>query len=470
MKTLESRMSGAAPLAGLQAALGPRSEHATPLPDRAALHPPWVLYGVIAFEITCQMLLLFPIFATARVLLRTAAFGGNLALLFVLRRSQKNHPSSTLALIVIAIIFVSILHPTTVSGWAGVATAALYSAILAPIFWVQRVRVDMRTARNVLFLLWAFNTTSALVGALQMYFPGHLQPALATGTAFDDDAYVESLKIELASGERVLRPMGLTDTPGGAAFASLYSVVLGVGFLLGRPRLWFRAVLIASMALALVSLYLSQVRSVFVMLVISLLSMGLPFVLQRRTRRFLTLVAVIVAVGAAGFTLAVSLGGDLVLSRLSSLWEDSPGTVYYTNRGKFLEYTLIELLPQYPLGVGLGRWGMINSYFGERLSGPRPMWAEINWTGWLYDGGLPLMLAYAGAIYVALRTSLRIARGPSNAPNESLQRWAAIVFGYGVGALASTFNACIFASTGGVDFWILNATIFAASDQLGDGT
>jgi hypothetical protein len=157
------------------------------------------------------------------------------------------------------------------------------------------------------------------------------------------------------------------------------------------------------------------------------------------------------------------VGGDQVTSRFATLLEGDPATVYYSNRGLFLHHTLTELLPKYPMGAGLGRWGMVASYFGETSA--HALWAEVQWTAWLYDGGLALMVAYPLAIAVALWTALRIARRPDGL-NGELQKWASVLFGYGVGVFATTFSACTFESTFGIDFWILNVTVFAASVEL----
>jgi hypothetical protein len=430
-------------------------------------YPPYLLLGFVIAEFACQLALLSPVVAKARVVVRVAAFVGSLGLLFALRRPVQSHPSGRTASLGIVIVGLSTFHPLTVSAWAALATLLLYLSIVGPIFWVPRIRVDLLTLRRLILLFWAFHTVSALLGALQVYFPGQFQPALSS--VFDDEAYLDALKIDLVDGSRVFRPMGLTDTPGGAAVSAAYSVMFGIGLLLQKPRPWLRITILVTMAFGLFSLYVSQVRSVLVMLGVSVLSLGLPFALQRQMRRFASIVAAVAGVAAIGFFLAVSVAGKTVTDRLSSLTESDPGTVYYAHRGLFLEDTLLNLVPSYPLGAGLGRWGMIDRYFGDRISSSPPLWAEICWTGWLYDGGVPLMIAYAGAIFIALRTSLRVARGFGEAHQTELQIWATVLFGYGVGALASTFNGQTFAGTGGVDFWVLNAALFAAYAQSSTG-
>ena len=81
---------------------------------------------------------------------------------------------------------------------------------------------------------------------LQVIFPGRFQPRISQ-VVEEQGVIAEGLKIELANGERVLRPMGLTDVPGGAATAGMYAIVFGAGFLLTahcaacalwRPAAW----------------------------------------------------------------------------------------------------------------------------------------------------------------------------------------------------------------------------------------
>ena len=99
---------------------------------------------------------------------------------------------------------------------------------------------------------------------------------------------------------------------------------------------------------------------------------------------------------------------------------------------------------------------MINFYFA---GGARSLWAEIQWTGWLYDGGLLLLLAYPIALFVALRASFKLAlRGTT----ERLDTWAAVVTGYNLGTIALTFSYPAFMSTTGIEFWVLNAALIQA--------
>jgi hypothetical protein len=272
---------------------------------------------------------------------------------------------------------------------------------------------------------------------------------------------VEGLKITLASGERVWRPMGLTDVPGGAASAGFYAVLFGLGFFLNDRSLPVRLLACLSMGIGLFCIYLSQVRSMLVLVAVSMIVFALVLGKRGELGRFVGIAMVVPAIVFISFSWAVSIGGDGVSQRVATLLEDRPGTVYYLSRGHFLEHTVNELLPQYPLGAGLGRWGMINHYFGDN-SNPETaaIWAEIQWTGWLLDGGVPLVVCYTVAVllacWVAWRISQRSARG-------TLELWAALILGYDIGALALTFNYPVFIGQLGMEFWFLNGCLFAAA-------
>ena len=81
-------------------------------------------------------------------------------------------------------------------------------------------------------------------------------------------------------------------------------------------------------------------------------------------------------------------------------------STFQEERGAFLTYTLSELLFEYPLGAGIGRWGMMHVYFGDAsMWEAPPIHVEIQPTGWLLDGGVPLWVAMGGAIAAGLRAS-----------------------------------------------------------------
>jgi hypothetical protein len=420
----------------------------------------WIIaYLLIVF--VCQLLLLIPALSPVRVVLRTAAFGASLALVALLpAKPGRLHPALWAAGAVLAIVAIGLFHPTTNTLLAGLAELMMYAAILAPLLWVAGVKVDSQGFSRMLFVLWGFHTLSALVGVLQVYFPGRLEPSLSSVILSQGDWYVEDLKITLAHGIRTFRPMGLSDTPGGAAGSGFYAVLLGAALLVWEKKWWMKPAFIASMLGGMFCLYLSQVRVMLVMTGICLLVfMGL-MALRGQIGKVLGLFVSVVVLVLVSFSWAVAVGGNAATKRLSQLVASDPGQVYYSNRGHFLEDTVTILVPQFPLGAGLGRWGMMNYYFGNNSDPNKAMiWAEIMWTGWVLDGGIPLVLAYVFAIGVAFWWAGKIALDRSR---PDLGIWGALVFAYNTGALAVTFNSPLFMSQGGLEFWLLNATLFGA--------
>lgn len=424
---------------------------------------PWVP-AFIVFQLLCQLVLITGDIGWARMIVRMAAFGASLALLVALRGRGSAHPAAGPALGALGVLAVCIFHPETRSFVGGVAQLGLYAAVLAPLFWVPRLAsIDMRMLRRAVVILWVFHLLSAGLGVLQVYRPGSFQPPVSAVVESKGKGYVESLKITTATGHRVFRPMGLTDVPGGASISGLYAVLLGVGFFLTRRTPLVMAASLASIGLGCACLYLSQVRALVVMTAISLVAVGGILIWRRDVKRLATLGGSVALMVLAGYFGATQLAGNDVSQRMQTLVRARPGQVYYENRGRFLEDALFKTLPRAPLGEGLGHWGMTATYFGGSRPG-KNLWVEIQWAGWIVDGGAPLTIAYLLALAVALLAAWRIARAPPPSREaHDLPFWGVIVLAYSVGATALTFSYPIFLSQSGMEFWLLNATLFAAA-------
>jgi hypothetical protein len=424
---------------------------------------PWVP-AFIVFQLLCQMVLIVGDIGWARIVVRMAAFGASLALVMGLRGRGSAHPAAGAGLGVVAVLGICVFHPETRSLVGGVAQVGLYAAVLGPLFWVPRLTsIDMRMLRRAVMILWGFHLLSAGLGVLQVYRPGSFQPPVSAVVESKGKGYIESLKITTASGQRVFRPMGLTDVPGGAAISGLYAVLLGAGFFLTRRTPGVMALALGSIGLGVAALYLSQIRALVVMTGISLIAVCAILVWRRDVRRLSTLVFGVVLMVGIGYVAARSMAGPEVSARMSTLVRARPTQVYYENRGRFLEDALFKILPQAPFGEGLGHWGMTATYFGGSTPG-KNVWVEIQWAGWIVDGGAPLLLTYLLTLGLALWSAWRIARAPPPSPEaHDLPFWGAIVLAYSVGATALTFSYPIFLSQSGMEFWLLNATLFAAA-------
>lgn len=427
--------------------------------------PPAVLDGskllvlYVLYELSCQLLLLSPALAPIRVVLRSAAFGGSLALVIMLKgKATTWHPARSALTVAMAILAISALNPAGAGPLASLAQFCLHLSIVGPIFWIARLRVTEQTLERVLAILWIYYTISACFGVLQMYFPGRFEPPVIDMIRARGPIYEAAMKIQLASGETVFRPMGLSDSPGGASTAGFYAALLGIGFTQTRPVFWgSRWVAVASVLVGIMVLYLSHVRSLVVAFGLSFMALVALFGVSARFARFIIAGGVIGGLAIIGYAYAKDVGGDAMVQRLATLVEDDPTSVYYANRGHFLEHTFLNLLPEYPLGAGLGRWGMTNAYFAPPGT---LIWVEIQWSGWLLDGGIILCIAFAAAVALGIMTAARIALSWRTG---AIGLWAAVLAAYAVGLGALTFNSTPFAGTTGLEFWFMVAVLFQAA-------
>jgi len=430
-------------------------------PPREPRPQPLVQWFVVLL-LVCQVTLLVPGIGSARLLVRVAAFGLSLALLALVRGRAPRHPAFVLAALTVMTVSVAVMNPLTTNLVAGGAQAALYLAVIAPLFWASRLSPDTRALRQTVTILWVFHTLSAALGILQVYVPGSFQPPVSAIILAKGPGYMNSLMITTANGVQVFRPMGLTDIPGGASVSGLYAVLFGTGFFLTRRDPWSIGASVLSMAIGIACLSLSQVRSVLVMTGIAVVVVAGVLAWRRDFVRLKMLGAVAVAAVVGGYGVAHSLAGGAVQRRMASLSSAPAGAVYYRERGHFLADAVTRLLPEQPLGRGLGHWGMTATYFGDP-NDPDGIWVEIQWAGWIVDGGAPLMVLYVLTLLVAIWSAFRVARSrpPPSAPD--LPFWGAIVFAHGIGTFAFTFSFPVFLSQPGMEFWLLNATLLAAA-------
>ena len=423
-----------------------------------ALRATLIISFFAIFQIACQLLLMVETLGSMRVVMRSIVFLVSIGLLIFLPGREQSHPAKPWMLAALIVVALSIFRSDTNSSIAGIAHFLLYVAIAAPIFWVTRLQITEAGFRNVVMCLWAFHIASAAVGVLQMHYPGRFQPGVSAAVRSAGELQ-EGLKIRLADGTQVWRPMGLTDTPGGAAGAGLYAIVFSLGMYLQNRMGLIRLLSVMGFGVGFFCLYMGQIRSLLVMAVICV---GvLIAILSRRGElgRYFELAILLPFMAVLSFFWAARIGGQDTVDRMSSIVKDGRvDEVYQQNRGHFLTHTVTELLPEFPLGAGLGRWGMMRGYFGDESNLNSPMiWVEIQWTGWLLDGGIPLIVFYSTAIGVTTIMCYRIA------VSRRLGRvslWGALLFSLNIASVALLFNYPLFIGQGGMEFWFLNASLY----------
>lgn len=417
----------------------------------------------ILFQFLLQLLLLFPQFGVLRAPMRIASFALSLFFLAWLPGPGIRHPAKQWTLLVIGVLLIQFFwNPSLNTVLAGLAQCGMYLAIFGPLFWVSRLSLSFKGFQLLIFMIWGFHTISTCFGVLQVVFPGQFQPYLSTAIQGSEWGG-ENLLIILANGAQVYRPMGLTDTPGGAATSGFYVILLGTGITLFERSLTLKIVCSCSTIIGLFCILMSQIRSVLIFAILCLAGLAILLLLQKRWKLFSALASGFSVVLITAISWAAAVAGPEMLDRFTALFIERADQVYYENRGHFLEDTIFNLLPQYPLGAGLGRWGPISGYFGNSNNPiSSPIWVEIQWTGWLLDGGIPLIIAYIVALCLIIYTIWQVATNPRLGV---LSMWAALVFAYDIGALAITFNYPLFISQGGMEFWLLNMALLVTAYQ-----
>jgi hypothetical protein len=420
----------------------------------------WWLYGFVLLQLVLQASLVVPGIGPTRTLLRVATFASSIALLLVVPGGRKDYPLTPLVRLVFAVVGLGLFHPSLNSPLAGLAQIALYVAVWAPVFWVTRIAVTPLVLANVLIMLWVFHTFSAFVGVLQVYDPDRFapDPEFVRRIAAEN---TEGLMVELHDGQRVFRPFGLSDTPGGAAVSGSLAALVGL-LLVGGRGITFPTLGAVSAAIGMFCIYISHVRSLLVVTIVSVVGLLVLLASRGQLGRAVGVVAVGVGASVASYGWATSVGTG-VSDRFASLFEERPDAIYYSNRGVFLQETVNVHIFQYPAGAGLGRYGMMHLYFGDpgNPNSP-PLWVEIQPTAWVFDGGvLLLLLGYAavlGACVVAFRFALVH-------PDRSVAAMAAAVGGFDLSILVNTTGYCNFLGQSGMMFWMLNAALFVACTE-----
>jgi hypothetical protein len=411
-----------------------------------------------------QLLLLVPGIGAARTAVRVGSFGLSLYLLMTRDEGKIEYPVKFPGYAILLVLFLSLCFSFNLNSIpAGVGQIAMYLAILGPLFWAGKLPLSDRGFRNLLMILWGFQAISSLFGLLQIYFPTQFQFQISS--VYDNNPNLEGLKIVLENGVSLYRPSGLTDQPGGAALAGFYTVLFGLAFFLEGKSKYLSKIGLASTFIGFFCIYMSQIRNVLIATCLCISCLLIVLAITRNFKRAMTLVGTIQPMVLGTFGWAIAVGGTKTLDRITSLFAGSAEDVYRQNRGHFLEDTINILLPKYPLGAGLGRWGMMNAYFGKNGNPlTDQIWVEIQWTGWLLDGGVPLIIAYSGALILASYLTLKIAFERQR--RDELSFWGAVIFSYNIGIIMITFNYPVFISQMGMEFWLLNAALFVAANRM----
>lgn len=374
----------------------------------------WLAFAeaFIALQLLSGLLLFIPGAQGFRAVVRALPYlvSGGAVLYYFRHATGETLPNSTKWITVsFALLLLNLLHESAHLA-AGLAQIVFQACIAAPVFWMARAVRSERQMRRLVWIVFAASAAGSVLGVLQVYFPDRFLPPefSVLARSLNPDA-IHALTYIGADGREIIRPPGLSDMPGGAAVAGMMTMVFGLSLGLGRREYWIvRLSCLAVAVVGMTALYLTQVRSLTLVAAASVGVFSLLRFRQGRTAEGGLTLGVGLALVVGSYIWALAVGGDSVSERFSGLANDGVFRVFQEQRGIFIRYTLSELLYEFPLGAGLGRWGMMHVYFSDpTLWQAPPIHVEVQLTGWLLDGGVPLWLLYGGALFAAVQFSYR---------------------------------------------------------------
>jgi hypothetical protein len=413
-------------------------------------------------------LLLLPGTQVIRLPIRTAAFAISLAAFawwyIDSNRDVRVSKAQSWIVGVMVLLALMLFHPLTPSLTSWAAQMGIYLAVMAPLFWAP---VLVRTPEHLARILWILLVCSgcnAIVGVLQVYDSRWL-PAEFSRVISGTEGAMDIVTFIGAKGERLIRPPGLFDTPGAVAGPAMSAAFLGLVFATSSGLVaWKRALALLFAVAGLAAIYLSQVR---ISLVITILTMTVYTVVcfrqgrAGRGSRFGILAGLIVF---GGFMIALALGGPAIQDRVMTLLGGDPLGVYRNARGAQLSLTFNDLLFDYPLGAGAGRWGMAAMYFGSFSPMFTSIWAEIQFTGWMIDGGILMIALYVGALAATAIMQWRLAT-MDGYPRLAVS--AAVVLSVNLGTAALIFSFTPFVAQIGIQYWFLAGVLHGVATAHG---
>ena len=364
--------------------------------------PPWGWLELAVMSQTLFSSLLFvPGISKARTAIRVAAYlVAPLAWFFVARRDRTppgadSFPARPWLIFSAVWLVLEVMHPNSHTLVSAAAQAALYIAILSPALWAPAALVTRRQIVRLMAILFICNALSTVVGIGQVFRPATFNPP--DMPALKNIYGGQNLMYETDDGRVIMRPAGLTDTPGSAALAGVTAALVGFCWALRPIAFWKRLASLGAAFLGIAVIYFTHVRMALVMLAFCLMALIGLFVLQRNWRQAALLTAGAVFSFAGALLWAIRSLGSSVAERFGTLVRGDPVNLYSQNRAAFVNQAFDSLIWDYPLGAGMGWWGMTHAYFGN-MSIKTDIWVEVMWQAWIRDGGLPLLVGYVGAV------------------------------------------------------------------------
>jgi hypothetical protein len=435
----------------------------------SAKKEPWGFAELFAISQTAlPAILIMPGTQPMRLPIRVSAFAISLAAFawYVMSPTAKLRQSKAQSWVfaVMALLAIMLFHPSTPSLMGGAAHLAVYFAVMAPIFWAPAlVRSPERLAR-IMWILLVCAGVNSVVGVLQVYDPDRWLPAEFSRIMVGQDMGLGPVSFTGPDGRRMVRPPGIFDTPGAVAGPAAYAALLGLVFAVSQAPAWRRLLALVFAGAGLGAIYLSQVRVSWAITVGMMIAYAVTLTRQGRFGRASQFSILAGGIFVGGFVLAVSLGGREISERFYTLFASDPLSVYRTARGAQFDVTFGSMLVDHPFGAGIGRWGMAASYFGTFTERNPALWAEIQLTGWMIDGGVLMIALYGGALIVTALGAWRVAMVTGD---SRLATCGAVVLAANVGTAGLIFSFTPFVAQTGIQYWFLAGALHGVALRHG---
>ena len=258
----------------------------------------------------------------------------------------------------------------------------------------------------------------------------------------------------------MLRPPGLFDAAGAVAGAGMVATILGLVFCLEPIGFARRGISLAFAMAGMLALYLSHVRAAFVMTLGMMAAYLVMLAMQEQKKRALGFGVLGFGMVVVGLSVATMLGGTSISERFMTLLEGDPRDLYYQSRGIQVEAAMTDLVDEYPLGAGLGRWGMLSYLLRRhRWSNAADCLLKSSRTRGCWTAVFRSSRSTAWCCVVTLFGDLQLIRSLAD-PEDRLV--ATIVVAANVGTIGLVFTFVPFGTAVGMQFWLLEGMLRGA--------
>jgi len=331
------------------------------------------------------------------------------------------------------------------------AEFVLVVSVMAPVLWAPGLMRDPAQLHRILWLLMLSSGLNSLVGVLQVYDPDRWMPQVLSQQITDLSLY----RYAGADGRSIIRPCGLYDTPGAVSAPGAWAALTGFALFQQERRFFRRAISLGCAFLGVAVIYLTLVRTAFVIVLVGAVCYAAILAFRRQEGDATSFAVGAGATMVAALLFASVFGGSKVTSRFASLFQSDPTKIYYQSRGVQLEYAMLNDTNEYPLGAGLGTWGMVPAYFGGGSK-----FAEVQAHGWILDGGLPLLVLYSAAILAAIFRDLKYCM---TTRSKAVFQWATCITAVNISTAITVLSFVPFNTQIGMQFWLLTGVLHGAA-------